>query len=40
LSLDYGTSYAVTISTEAKDLAGNNLAQAYSWEFAVTEAQD
>ncbi|MFQ6107363.1 MAG: Ig-like domain-containing protein [Thermoplasmata archaeon] len=34
--LDYGTSYTVTISQSAMDLAGNRLSQEHSWSF-ITE---
>lgn len=31
--LEYGTKYTVTVSTTAKDKAGNTLAGAYTWSF-------
>ena len=34
-SLSYSTAYKATITTDAKDLAGNSLAQAYSWSFTT-----
>jgi hypothetical protein len=34
-ALNYETTYTVTISTEAEDLAGNNLESEYSWQFTV-----
>lgn len=33
--LDYETTYTVTISTEAKDLADNNLEYPFSWQFTT-----
>lgn len=33
-------SYSVTISTGVRDLAGNRLAEAHTWSFAVGEAHD
>ena len=36
-NLDYLTTYIVTISTEAEDLAGNNLLSPYSWQFTTKE---
>jgi len=35
--LDYLTTYTVNISTEAEDLAGNNLVEDYSWQFTTKE---
>ncbi|RLJ02555.1 MAG: hypothetical protein DRP08_04490, partial [Candidatus Aenigmatarchaeota archaeon] len=37
-NLTYGTTYTVTISTDATDLAGNHLAEDYTWEFTTEEA--
>jgi parallel beta-helix repeat protein len=34
-NLNYETAYTVTIGTEAKDLAGNNLESLYSWQFTT-----
>jgi hypothetical protein len=39
-SLEYGVSYMVIIDAGARDLAGNNLEQSYSWEFTTKEAQE
>lgn len=37
-NLSHNTTYNVTVGTGAKDIAGNNLVSAYSWEF-TTELQ-
>jgi|GEM_PF-1161423 len=34
-NLSYNTTYNITVGTGAKDLAGNNLASGYSWEFTT-----
>jgi hypothetical protein len=34
-SWNYATSYAVTVTTGAEDLAGNAIASAYAWSFAT-----
>jgi hypothetical protein len=39
-ALEYGTQYTVNISTEARDLAGNNLEIGISWQFLTTSTQD
>ncbi|MCL0058601.1 Ig-like domain-containing protein [Dehalococcoidia bacterium] len=38
VDLEYGTTYTVTISTLAKDLAGNPLAAGYTWSFTTLTA--
>ena len=38
--LAYDTTYTATITTEAKDLAGNALAEDYTWEFTTGAAPD
>ncbi|RLF35092.1 MAG: hypothetical protein DRN03_05755, partial [Thermoplasmata archaeon] len=38
--LEYETTYNVIISEEAKDLAGNNLESAHSWNFTTTSKPD
>jgi hypothetical protein len=39
-ALQYNTTYTVTIGTGARDLAGNALASAYSWEFSTVEESE
>ncbi len=36
-NLSYNTTYTVTINSGAKDLAGNTLANDYSWQFSTVE---
>ena len=36
-NLFYNTTYNITIGTGAKDIAGNNLENPYSWEFTTLE---
>jgi len=38
-SLAYGTEYAVTISTGAKDIVGNSMQQSYTWRFTTEKEQ-
>lgn len=38
--LDYGTEYTATITTGAKDLAGNPLALGWTWTFTTEQAPD
>jgi len=38
--LAYSTSYTATITTEVKDLSGNNLVQNHVWQFTTGEAPD
>jgi parallel beta-helix repeat protein len=40
ITLNYDTVYTVTISTFAKDLAGNSLQDSYSWSFSTDPAPD
>ncbi len=37
-NLAYSTTYTVTISTGAKDLVGNSMANAYTWAFTTASA--
>ncbi|AOP33601.1 hypothetical protein A0128_06915 [Leptospira tipperaryensis] len=39
-NLSYNTSYTATITTAAKDLAGNSLAAPFSWSFTTGSAPD
>ena len=38
-NLAYNTIYNVTVGTGAKDLAGNNLAASYTWQFTTASQQ-
>jgi len=38
LVLEYDTTYNVTITTEAEDLAGNNLESPFNWQFTTSAA--
>ncbi|MBU4189646.1 MAG: Ig-like domain-containing protein, partial [Candidatus Thermoplasmatota archaeon] len=39
-NLSYNTTYNVTITTNAKDVAGNHLESNYSWEFITEKESD
>lgn len=39
-NLAYDATYTARITTEAEDLAGNNLATAYTWDFKTVAAPD
>jgi parallel beta-helix repeat protein len=38
-NLEINTMYTVTVGTDAKDLAGNNLQSPYSWQFTTTSLE-
>jgi flagellar hook assembly protein FlgD len=38
--LAYDTTYNITIGTDARDLAGNHLAESFEWNFTTTTAPD
>ncbi|UCE37745.1 MAG: Ig-like domain-containing protein [Thermoplasmata archaeon] len=39
-AMEYGTPYSVTVGTVVKDIAGNNLENAFTWQFITTSIQD